>query len=913
VDDLAIPVELPILPLKDVVIYPFSGVPLAVGQERSIKLINDAMLGNRLIGFVAQHDPSVEGAGPDEAFEVGTVGLILGMRRAANGTMQLAIQGLERFEVEEYTQVQPYMRARIHLAPDEYTPSVELDALARNLVSLFQRLVDLLPHLPDDLAQAAQNMDNPRQLVYLIATTLRMPLELRQDILATPDVRSKLEKVTAFLSRELEVLELGKKLQNQVQNEVEKTQREYLLREQMKAIQKELGESNAEEAEVNELRGKIDASAMPDEARKEALRELSRLERLPAAAAEYGVIKSYLDWMVGMPWQVYTEHEIDIAHTRDILNEDHYDLEKIKDRILEYLAVRKLKEQRQGEGAAGREPILCFVGPPGVGKTSLAQSIARALSRPFTRMSLGGVHDEAEIRGHRRTYIGAMPGRIIQAIRRSEAADPVFVLDEVDKLGSDFRGDPSSALLEVLDPEQNKDFRDHYLDVPFDLSRVMFIATANILDTIPPPLRDRMEILHLSGYTEEEKLHIARRYLVPKQLKANGLTEDDVRWADDAIRTVIRDYTREAGVRNLERQIAGVSRRIARDVAVRLGVTRHVSAAPQGNGNGTGPHSSAGVDTPATAEGAADDQREQEDPAAPNTEVAPTRLAGDAPQPPAETAGVPAETPEEAPAEVLLEITPEKVREILGRQRFYSEVAEMVEQPGVATGLAWTEVGGDILFIEATRMQGGKTMTITGQLGEVMKESAYAALSWVRSHARELGIPEDFFTASDIHIHIPAGAIPKDGPSAGITMTTALASLLTGRSVRSDVAMTGEITLRGRVLPIGGLKEKALAAHRAGLKTIIIPRRNEPDLDEIPAELREEMTFIPVDTMTEVLEHALTPPTQASELAQAEMVEEIEHDLDERTPGAEPPTRVEIISENPTETPAAAEPGWRVQ
>ncbi len=889
VDDVVIPVELPILPLKDVVIYPFSGQPLAVGQERSIRLINDAIVGNRLIGFVAQKDASIEGAGPDDAFRIGTVGLILGMRRMANGTMQLAVQGLERMEIEDYTQIQPYLKARIRLAPDEYVPSVEVDALARNLMGLFQRLIDLLPHLPDELGHAAQNVDNPRQLVYLIATTLRMPLDLRQDILETEDVRGKLEKLTSFLSHELEVLELGKKLQSQVQNEVEKTQKDYLLREQLKAIQKELGEGSAEETEVNELRAKIDASAMPEEARREALRELSRLERLPAAAAEYGVIKSYLDWMVSMPWGVYTEGELDIERTRTILDEDHYDLEKIKERILEYLAVRKLKAERQGqeEGAPSREPILCFVGPPGVGKTSLAQSIARALGRPFTRMSLGGVHDEAEIRGHRRTYIGAMPGRIVQAIRRAEAADPVFVLDEVDKLGSDFRGDPSSALLEVLDPEQNKDFRDHYLDVPFDLSRVMFIATANLLDTIPPPLRDRMEILFLSGYTEEEKLHIARRYLVPKQEKANGLNETDLRWTDDAIRTIIRDYTREAGVRNLERQIAAVTRRIARDVAVRLSNARRatIAAAPTNGVEGGEHQAAAAAAAPANGVAGGDHQAAADDTVAR-----------------ADTAAL-----------EPLEVTPQTVREILGRPRFYSEVAEMVEQPGVATGLAWTEVGGDILFIEATRMPGGKTMTITGQLGEVMRESAYAALSWVRTHAQELDIPEDFFSASDIHLHIPAGAIPKDGPSAGITMTTALVSLFTGRPVRHDVAMTGEITLRGRVLPIGGLKEKALAAHRAGLTTIIIPRRNEPDLEDMPAELREAVTFIPVDTMSEVLAHALTPPTQASEIAQDEMTEDIERSLEDRPPGVEPPTRVEIIGGDGAEAPAEPEPaGWRV-
>ncbi|MDQ2810174.1 MAG: endopeptidase La [Chloroflexota bacterium] len=823
VDDLDIPAELPIVPLKDTVIYPFVGAPLAVGQERTLKLMDDAVVGNRLVGFVASKDATVDNPGPDQAYTVGVVGAIMRMMRLPNGTMQLAVQGLERIKIEEYTQTTPYLKARIRLAPDEVETGMEMDALARNLKSLFGRLVDLMPHLPEELATVVLNIDNPRQLVYLIASALRMDLEIRQAIIETDSVRAKLERLTGFLSRELEMLELGKKLQNQVQGEVEKTQREYLLREQMKAIQKELGESNEQEAEVAELRGKIEAANMPEEAAKEARRELDRLERLPAAAAEYGVIKTYLDWLVSMPWNVYTEKEIDIAATETILHEDHYDLEKIKERILEYLAVRKLKTQRQGaaEGVAGREPILCFVGPPGVGKTSLAQSIARALGRPFTRMSLGGVHDEAEIRGHRRTYIGAMPGRIVQAIRRAEAADPVFVLDVVDKLGSDFRGDPSSALLEVLDPEQNKDFRDHYLDVPFDLSHVMFIATANQLDPIPPALRDRMEVLDLSGYTEEEKLHIAQRFLVPKQLKAHALTEADLTWHDAAIRTIVQDYTREAGVRNLEREIAAVSRKIAREVATR------------------------------TTDGS-----------------------------------------EEAPA---VEITPEKVRQVLGRARYHAEVAERVEQPGVATGLVWTPVGGDIIFIEASRMPGSKQLTITGQLGDVMRESAVAAMSWVRTRAHDLHIPEEFITGSDIHLHVPAGAIPKDGPSAGITMTTALASLLTGRAVKDDVAMTGEITLRGRVLPVGGVKEKLLGAHRAGIKTVILSRRNEGDLDDITPELREAMQFVLVDTMDEVLAAALVAPSPDSVAAQEELKQDIRREQTVSATADGQPMRIEII------------------
>jgi ATP-dependent Lon protease len=842
VDDLEIPSILPIVPLKDTVIYPFVGAPLAVGQERTLKLMDDAVVGNRLVGFVASKDSSIDNPGPDEAYRVGVVGAIMRMMRLPNGTMQLAVQGLERIKIEEYTQTTPYLKARIRLAPDTVETGMEIDAMARNLKSLFGRLVDLMPHLPEELATVVLNIDNPRQLVYLVASALRMDLDLRQAIIETDSVRSKLEKLTAFLNRELEVLELGKRLQNQVQGEVEKTQREYLLREQLKAIQKELGEANEQEAEVEELRAKIDAANMPEEAEREARRELERLERLPAAAAEYGVIKTYLDWLVSMPWNVYTEKEIDIRRTQEILDEDHYDLVKIKERILEYLAVRKLKEQRQGrnEGVPGREPILCFVGPPGVGKTSLAQSIARAFGRPFTRMSLGGVHDEAEIRGHRRTYIGAMPGRIVQAIRRAEAADPVFVLDEVDKLGADFRGDPSSALLEVLDPEQNRDFRDHYLDVPFDLSHVMFIATANQLDPIPPALRDRMEVLDLSGYTEEEKLHIARRFLIPKQMKAHALTEQDLTWTDDAIRTIISDFTREAGVRNLEREIAAVSRKIAREVAMRTDGGTH-----------------------------------------------------------------------EAPP---VEITSDKVHEILGRARFHAEVAERVEQPGVATGLVWTPVGGDIIFIEATRMPGAKVLTLTGQLGDVMRESAQAAMSWVRSRAGALGIPEDFISHSDIHLHVPAGAIPKDGPSAGITMATALASLLTGRSVKDDVAMTGEITLRGRVLPVGGIKEKLLGAHRAGIKTVILSHRNEADLDDLPEELRNEMTFELVETMDQVLEHALVPPSRDSAAAQ----EEIKQDI-ARRPGSDDedsrPMRIEVIpdgtAEEAPEAPTPAEPAWK--
>ncbi|HEX9015106.1 MAG TPA: endopeptidase La, partial [Chloroflexota bacterium] len=584
-----------------------------------------------------------------------------------------------------------------------------------------------------------------------------------------------------------EVLELGRKIQSEAQEQMTKAQREYYLREQLRAIQKQLGEESPEESEVRDLRQKVEEAGMPEEARKEADRELSRLEKVPSASPEHGVIRTYLDWLTTLPWNVSTGHAIDVPEARRILDEDHYDLEKIKDRILEYLAVRKLKEERAAEDSElseMREPILCFVGPPGVGKTSLGHSIARAMGRKFIRQSLGGVRDEAEIRGHRRTYVGALPGRIIQAIRRAGSNDPVFMMDEIDKVGSDWRGDPSSALLEVLDPEQNRDFRDHYLDLPFDLSKVMFITTANTLETIPPPLRDRMEILQLPGYTEEEKLHIARKYLVPKQMKAHGLKEDEVQVEDDALRTVIEDFTREAGVRNLEREVASLFRKAAREIA------------------------------------------------------------------------------EGATGTVV--INPEKVRSYLGRPRHYAEVAEMVDRPGVVTGLVWTPVGGDIVFIEATAMPGHKALKLTGQLGDVMRESAEAAYSYVRSRAQELGVPAEYFDKHDIHIHVPAGAVPKDGPSAGVTMATALASIITGRPVRHDVAMTGEITLRGKVLPIGGLKEKALAAHRAGIKTVILPKRNEDDLEDLPEQLRKEMEFVPVENVDEVLSRALAPAPEGS-------------------------------------------------
>ncbi len=798
-----IPAEVAILPLRGVVVYPLTSIPLTVGQPRSIKLVDEAILEERrIIGLVTSKNPDLEEPGPDDCYRVGTLATIQRLLRMPDSTIRLIVTGLERIRIEEYTSRSPYLKARVSRAPETREDTVELEALRQTVIQLFGRMVELIPSIPDELGAMAASIDDPRQLVYAIATYIRIDLADAQNILEIDDVTGKLRKIVALLSKELEVLELGRKIQSEAHSEMEKVQREYFLREQLKAIQKELGEHDEQQIEVEEFRAKIEAAGMPEEALKEARRELDRLARLPTAAAEYGVIRTYLDWMVNLPWNKTTPDNLDVSHSRVVLDEDHYDLQDIKERILEYLAVRKLKTERQaeaaetaGENQAGQAQavdyirreregvILCFVGPPGVGKTSLGQSIARAMGRKFIRQSLGGVRDEAEIRGFRRTYIGSMPGRILQALRRIESKNPIFMLDEVDKLGMDFRGDPASALLEVLDPEQNREFRDHYLDVPFDLSQVMFICTANMLEPIPSPLRDRMEIITLSGYTENEKLNIARGYLIPRQIRENALRADEVTFTDDALLQIVRDYTREAGVRNLEREIGKVCRRVATRIT----------------------------------EGKAD------------------KVAIDAGD----------------------------VVEFLGKPRFYAEMAERTTIPGVAIGLVVTPVGGDITFIEATKMPGGKGFTLTGQLGDVMRESAQAALSYVRAKAQELAIAPDFFDQNDIHLHVPAGAVPKDGPSAGVTMATSLASLLTGRLVRDDVAMTGEITLRGQVLPIGGVKEKVLAAHRVGLRTIILPKRNEKDLDDVPEEVRDSMHFILADGVEQVFEAALREPPPA--------------------------------------------------
>jgi ATP-dependent Lon protease len=807
-EPLSIPEELPILPLKDTVIYPFAVQPLGVGQERSIRLIDEVMRGNRLVVLVAQKSEEIEQAGPDDIFKIGTVSRIARMIRMPDGTIQIIVQGLERVAIGEFTQEKPYLVAHVALKPDIQEEDDETEAIKRNVVGYFQRLVALVQNLPEGVAAAALNLEEARQVVYVIATFIQMDLELRQKLLELDSVRDKLENLSSFLAHELEIFELGKKIQTSAQEEMGKVQREYLLREQLKAIQRELGEESEEQATINELRRRVDQAKMSDEALKEANRELSRLEKMPTASPEYSIIRTYLELLTSLPWSKSTGEKIDVPRARQVLEQDHYDLEKIKDRILEYLAVRRLKEERMAEQAQrqteaasvvdggerrptepllsaeatrliNREPILCFVGPPGVGKTSLGQSIARALGRKFARMSLGGIRDEAEIRGHRRTYIGAMPGRIIQTLRRVETNDPVIMLDEVDKVGADWRGDPSSALLEVLDPEQNFNFRDNYLDVAFDLSRVMFIATANSLEPIPPALRDRMEILELSGYTEEQKMHIARRFLLPKQLEANGLKPEELNVDDEALRKIARDYTREAGVRNLEREIGSLCRKVAKQIAE-------------------------GKETP-------------------------------------------------------IHVSVDQISEYLGRQRFFQEAAERIDRPGIAIGLTWTPVGGEIIFIEAASMPGKENQLIlTGQLGDVMKESAIAALSYVRSHAQALGLPPNVFENQNVHIHVPAGAIPKDGPSAGVTMVTVLVSLASGRKVRSDVAMTGEITLRGKVMPIGGIKEKVLAAYRTGIRTVILPKKNELDLmEDLPKELRDQMKFVFVTDIREVLKAAL--------------------------------------------------------
>ena len=771
-----LPATLPVLPLKETVVFPESMTPLAIGQERSVKLIDDVIGGDRLLALVTVRSENGDVPDWDDLYGVGTAAVVHKMIRVPDGTLRVLVQGLRRVSLERPVLDDPYLVGEFAELPDVLQESKEVEALTRNVQGLFARIIGLVPYLPEELQLAAANVDDPSALCHLVASTLRLKTDEKQKLLELVDVGERLREVSLILNRELDVLELGTKIQSQVQSELEKGQREFYLRQQLKAIQEELGESDPEQAETAELRARLEELDLPEEIARAAFRELARLERLPSAAAEHGVIRTYLDWIVTLPWNVTTTDNLDLDRARHVLDEDHFDLEKVKERIIEHLAVSKLRHDASGQ-------ILCFVGPPGVGKTSLGQSIARTLERKFARLSVGGVRDEAEIRGHRRTYIGAMPGSIIRALRDAESMNPVMLVDEIDKLGSDVRGDPASAMLEVLDPEQNRTFRDHYLDLPFDLSRVLFICTANTVDTIPAPLLDRMDVIALSGYTEDEKLGIAKRYLVPKQIEAHGLRADQLRIGDDALRLVIREYTREAGVRGLERRIADLCRKAARKVA----------------------------------EGFDDE----------------------------------------------IDVGEAVVREGLGPRRFSSEARRRTADPGVATGLAYTAAGGDVLFIEAQAYPGKGRLTITGQLGEVMQESAQAALSWVRSHTAELGLPESWFAEHDVHIHVPAGAVPKDGPSAGVTMATAIASLIRDEPVADDVGMTGEITLTGQVLPIGGVREKLLAAQRAGLRRVILPRENEPDLVDLPPETREALTVIPADTIDEVLAAAFNGARRA--------------------------------------------------
>ena len=767
--DVQIPQTLPILPLKETVVFPQSMTPLAIGQERSVKLIDDVVNGDRMLALVTVRNAEVEMPGFDDLYEIGTAALVHRMIRIPDGTLRILVQGLERIRLERRGSDDPYLVGDFSQVPDELVETPEVEALTRTVQNQFSRVVELVPTLPDELQLAAANVDDPGVLTYLVGSTLRLKTEEKQQLLETTNVEQRLRATATILGRELQVFELGSKIQSQVESEMDKTQREYFLRQQMKAIQEELGEADPEQAEVEELRRQVDEANLPEEVLKAANRELSRLEKLPSAAAEYGVIRTYLDWILSLPWNALTPDNLDLQEARKVLDADHYDLDKIKDRILESLAVAKLKGDVSGQ-------ILCFVGPPGVGKTSLGQSIAKALGRKFVRISVGGVRDESELRGHRRTYIGAMPGIVIRAIRDAESRNPVFMIDEIDKMGADWRGDPASAMLEILDPAQNNAFRDHYLDLPFDLSKVLFVCTANQLETIPGPLIDRMDVIQLTGYTEEEKLQIAKRYLVPKQLEAHGLDPQRVHVTEATLRLVVREYTREAGVRGLERRIGDLCRKAARRFA-------------EGNRR-------------------------------------------------------------------KLSIDEKRAREWLGPRRFAGEVRKRTSDPGVATGLAVTATGGDVLFIEATGYEGKGKLMVTGQLGDVMQESAHAALSWVRSHAETLGIDPEWFAEHDVHVHVPAGAVPKDGPSAGITIATALVSLARGEPVSSDVAMTGEITLTGQVLGIGGVRDKVLAAQRAGVHKVVLPKENEPDLVDLPKQAREQLQFVLADSVDDVLKAA---------------------------------------------------------
>ena len=778
-EELKFPDELAVLPIRNAVLFPGAVAPFDVGREKSVALVEDVHdQPSPVIAIFAQRDPATDDPGSEDLYPVGCAARVLKALKHSSGNYSLILQGLTRIRLETITQAAPYLRARIKRIESFPTEDVEAEALAMSLRDIAKQVIQLMPELPREAGSLIDSIQAPGALADLVAANLDAPVEEKAQLIETVEVKERIRKVLRLLTRQLEILKMRERINSQIKEEMGKNQREYVLRQQLKAIKEELGEDEGDQGDLDGLEERIAKADLPAEADQVAKKQLKRLRTMQVGSAEYTVVRTYLDWILDLPWTTMTDDNLEISDVRRVLDEDHYGLEKVKRRIVEYLAVRKLKKDKKG-------PILCLLGPPGVGKTSLGKSIARAVGRKFVRISLGGVHDEAAIRGHRRTYVGALPGQIIQGMKKAGTVNPVFMMDEVDKIGHDFRGDPSAALLEVLDPEQNNTFADHYLEIPYDLSKVMFIATANIADPIPPPLRDRMEILELPGYTRREKLAIARHHLIPKQLDEHGLTEAQITITDEAVEEIIEHYTREAGVRSLERQIASVIRGVAVKVA-------------------------------------------------------------------------------EGDSEPRVVKNEEQLREYLGAIKYTSEVAERTEETGVATGLAWTSAGGEILFIEATRMFGTGKLQLTGQLGDVMKESAHAALSYVRTNAPKYGIPKDFLEKSDVHIHIPAGAMPKDGPSAGITMFTSLVSLLTGIRVRHDVAMTGEISLRGRVLPIGGVKEKILAAHRAGIKRVILPERNKADLEDVPQEIRDELEFVLVHRLDEVLESALEMPPQPS-------------------------------------------------
>ena len=782
-DNLSIPGSYPVMPLRNTVLFPQQVIPTYIGRERSLRLIDELPAGKKMIVVVAQEDGSIENPTPSDLYSWGTLSIVLKVFDMPDNSKSAIIQGMERVKILTYIQDQPFFKAAVRRIEDNEIEGLDVEALASNIRSVFQNLIKIAPYLTEEHSGVLNNIQKPGKLADRVISLVTIPTTEKQEILEELDIKKRLEKSTVLLNREIQRIHLGEKIQSEVQDEISKTQREYYLREQLKAIRKELGEDEGP-AELKELEEKIDAANMSEEAEKVSRKELDRLTKIPPQSPEYTVSRTYLDWLLDLPWNESSKDRVDTKEAKKIMDEDHYGLDDVKERILEYLAVRKLKEETMDDGRV-KGPILCFVGPPGVGKTSLGKSIARAMGREFVRISLGGVRDEAEVRGHRRTYIGALPGRILQNLKKAGTNNPVFMLDEVDKIGADFRGDPSSALLEVLDPEQNFSFSDHYLEVPFDLSKVMFIATANLKDPIIPALRDRMEILDFTGYIEQEKINIAKQYLIPKQLEENALTREDCSYEASAIKELINSYTREAGVRNLEREIANVLRKVAR----------------------------------ARAEG----------------------------------------------KQGFVRITKSAVQKYLGAPRYFSEMAERMNKPGVVIGLAWTSVGGDILFIEATKMPGKGTLTLTGQLGDVMKESATAALSYVRANAEKLNINADFAEKTDIHIHVPAGAIPKDGPSAGTAMFTAILSLLTDRPVKETIAMTGEITLRGAVLPIGGVREKVTAAHRSGLSEVILPHFNKKDLEDIPEEVLKDTKFYFVKEVSEVIDYAFPKPRKRRE------------------------------------------------